>query len=114
MFLARASDLPRPLTFAHAATPKALRIVSFLAPKLLGFYTFLAGRVARNLRYKVEVVVGTSYDELDSADVAFVCGLHYVERTRRGNCPVEPIAAPVIRGARYGGRPVYFFHLIRS
>jgi phosphonate transport system substrate-binding protein len=58
------------------------------------------------------VVVGTSYDELDSADVAVVCGLAYVERARRGDCPVEPLAAPVVRGARYGGRPVYFSDVI--
>jgi phosphonate transport system substrate-binding protein len=97
--------LPGPL-------PVAFRFVSFLAPKLLGFYTFLAGRVARSLRCNVEVVVGTSYDELDAADVAFVCGLAYVERTLRGDCPVEPLAAPVLRGARYGGRPIYFSDVI--
>jgi phosphonate transport system substrate-binding protein len=94
------------------APPLALRFVSFLAPKLLGFYTFLAGRVARTLRCSVDVVVGTSYDELDSADVAVVCGLPYVERTLRGDCPVEPIAAPVLRGARYDGRPIYFSDVI--
>jgi phosphonate transport system substrate-binding protein len=92
--------------------PAALRFVSFLAPKLLGFYTFLAERAARDLRCRVDVVVGTSYDELDSADVAVVCGLAYVERARRGDCPVEPLAAPVVRGARYGGRPVYFSDVI--
>src|SRR5262245_46436358 len=108
----RAPALPGSLSFAHVAPPVALRIVSFLAPKLLGFYTFLAGRVARSLRCGVEVVVGTSYDELDSADIAFVCGLPYVERTLRGDCPVEPIAAPVLRGARYGGRAIYFSDVI--
>src|SRR5262245_32652297 len=108
----RAPALPGSLSFAHVAPPVALRVVSFLAPKLLGFYTFLAGRVARRLRCDVEVVVGTSYDDLDSADVAFVCGLPYVERTRRGDCPVEPIAAPVLHGARYGGRPIYFSDVV--
>jgi ABC-type phosphate/phosphonate transport system substrate-binding protein len=108
----RAPASPRPPAFADAAPPAALRVVSFLAPKLLGFYTFLAGCVARSLRCRVEVVAGTSYDDLDSADIAFVCGLPYVERARRGDCPVEPIAAPVVRGARYGGRPVYFSDVI--
>src|SRR5262249_9221731 len=41
-----------------------------------------------------------------------VCGLPYVERARRGHCPVEPIAAPVVAGARYGGRPIYFSDVI--
>ncbi|HKB02159.1 MAG TPA: PhnD/SsuA/transferrin family substrate-binding protein [Gemmataceae bacterium] len=108
----RASALPGPVSLAHGPPPAALRCVTFLAPKLLGFYTFLAGRVARSLGCRVEVVVATSYDDLDAADVAFVCGLPYVERTRRGDCPVEPIAAPVLRGARYGGRPIYFSDVI--
>src|SRR5690242_19385873 len=104
----RAKTLPGSLSFAHVAPPATLRFVSFLAPKLLGFYTFLAERMSRSLRCNAEMVVGTSYDELDSADVAFVCGLPYVECTRRGDCPVEPIAAPVLGGARYGGRAIYF------
>src|SRR5262245_41355086 len=108
----RAPALPGSLSFAHVAPPVALRVVSFLAPKLLGFYTFLAGRIARRLRCHVEVVVGTSYDDLESADVAFVCGLPYVERTLCGDCPVEPIAAPVLLGARYGGRPIYYSDVI--
>jgi phosphonate transport system substrate-binding protein len=109
---AGASASPGPSPFAHTAPPAALRVVSFLAPKLLGFYTFLAGRVAQSLGCDVEVAVGTCYDELDAADVAFVCGLPYVERTSRGDCPVEPIAAPVVRGDRYGGRPIYFSDVV--
>lgn len=108
----RTSAVPGSPPFVHVTPPVTLRFVSFLAPKLLGFYTFLAEQVARSLRCQVEVVVGTSYDELDSADVAFVCGLAYVERTRRGHCPVEPIAAPVVRGPRYDGRPIYFSDVI--
>ena len=108
----RAAAVPGPLSSAHVAPPVTLRFVSFLAPKLLGFYTFLAERVARSLRCSVEVAVGTSYDDLDAADVAVVCGLPYVERTRRGDCPVEPVAAPVVGGARYGGRPIYFSDVI--
>jgi phosphonate transport system substrate-binding protein len=112
MSVSRTVVLPDSLPFARAARPVALRVVSFLAPKLLGFYTFLGERIARSLRCNVEVVVATSYDDLDSADVAFVCGLPYVERTLRGDCPVEPIAAPVVLGARYGGRPIYFSDVI--
>ena len=108
----RTTAVPGSPPLVHVVPPVTLRFVSFLAPKLLGFYTFLAEQVARNFRCHVDVVVGTSYDELDSADVAFVCGLAYVERTRHGGCPVEPIAAPVVRGARYDGRPIYFSDVI--
>jgi phosphonate transport system substrate-binding protein len=33
--------------------------------------------------------------------------LAYIEIKRDGVSPVEPIAAPVLRGERYGGRPTY-------
>jgi phosphonate transport system substrate-binding protein len=36
--------------------------------------------------------------------------LPYVEQARR--CQVEPIAAPVLHGERYAGRPVYFSDVI--
>ena len=68
----RVSAVPDPPLIAPAGPPATLRFVSFLAPKLLGFYAFLAERVARSLGCRVEVVVGTSYDELDSADVGVV------------------------------------------
>jgi phosphonate transport system substrate-binding protein len=45
-------------------------------------------------------------------DVAFVCGLPYVEMSRRGEAPVEPLAAPVLRGERFGGRAIYFSDVI--
>ena len=108
----RASDQSGTDPSAVGAAPTTLRFVSLLAPKLLGFYTFLAKRLAGAVGCDAEVVAGTAYDELESADVAVVCGLAYVERARAGDCPVEPIAAPVVRGARYGGRPIYYSEVI--
>ena len=68
----RPSAVPGSPPFVQVTPPVTLRFVSFLAPKLLGFYTFLAEQIARSLRRHVEVVVGTSYDELDSADGSLV------------------------------------------
>lgn len=48
----------------------------------------------------------------DRDDVHFVCSLPYVELGRRGTPAVEVIAAPVLSGERYGGRPVYFSDVI--
>jgi phosphonate transport system substrate-binding protein len=110
--LSRTSPGPDFASFAGAAAPVTLRFVSFLAPKLFDFYMFLADRVGRALGCDVEVASSTSYDDLDTADFAVVCGLPYVERTSRGDCPVEPIAAPVVSGSRYGSRPVYFSDVI--
>jgi phosphonate transport system substrate-binding protein len=41
-----------------------------------------------------------------------VCGLPYVWLADRDPAPVEPLAAPVLAGARYGDRPVYYSDVI--
>jgi phosphonate transport system substrate-binding protein len=44
--------------------------------------------------------------------VCFVCSLPYVMFEREGISPAEPVAAPVLQGERYEGRPVYFSDVI--
>src|SRR5262249_24280321 len=44
--------------------------------------------------------------------VSFLYGLPYVRLTRRRPPQVELLAAPLLRGPRYGGRPVYFSDVI--
>ena len=41
-----------------------------------------------------------------------MCSLPYVEFERRVSRRRVPIAAPVLRGERYGGRPIYFSDVI--
>jgi phosphonate transport system substrate-binding protein len=91
---------------------RTLRFATFLAPNMLPVYAFVVRRVAERLGVAAELVVGSGYDGLaEQADLSFVCGLPYVHLARRGE-PIEPIAAPVLRGERYGGRPVYFSDVI--
>jgi phosphonate transport system substrate-binding protein len=93
--------------------PRPLRFVTFLAPNLFSFYHFLANYVGKALGCPTELSVGGCYEELThQADIAFVCSLPYVELRRHGEASVEPLAAPVLRGERYGGRPVYFSDVI--
>jgi phosphonate transport system substrate-binding protein len=93
--------------------PRTLRFVSYLAPNLLPVYGFIARHVGARLGRPTELRAGGHYDELDDPpEVAFVCGLAYVEHVRRADPAVEPVAAPVLRGARYGGRPVYYSDVI--
>jgi phosphonate transport system substrate-binding protein len=94
------------------AAVRPLRFVTFLAPNLRAFYEFLTRHVGARLGRPAELCTGTCYGELADADFAFVCGLPYVELLRRGEPPVEPLAAPVLRGQRYGGQPVYFSDVI--
>jgi phosphonate transport system substrate-binding protein len=74
----------------------------------------VADYVAQTLGYETELVVGGSFDEFEreEADVGFICGLPYVMLTRREPAPIEVLAAPVIEGERYGGRPIYFSDVI--
>jgi phosphonate transport system substrate-binding protein len=92
---------------------RPLRFVTYLAPKLYDFYQHVSSHVGASLGCRTELSVGTSYEALATeADVAFVCGLPYVELVRRGKPAVEPLAAPVLRGERYAGRPIYFSDVI--
>src|SRR5687767_8414733 len=94
-----------------AALSRPLRVVSFLAPRLFWFYEFVADALGRRLGVPIEVMPGTSYAELADCDVAFVCGLAYVEMAESQPL-VEPIAAPILTGARYQNRPIYFSDVI--
>jgi phosphonate transport system substrate-binding protein len=91
-----------------------LRFATFLAPNMLPVYRFLAERISDRLGCPVELVVGTSFDQFErgEADLGVICGLPYVWLADRHPAPVEPLAAPVLRGARYGGRPVYYSDVI--
>jgi phosphonate transport system substrate-binding protein len=92
----------------------ALRFVTFLAPNLYPLYEFIAHHAGCQLGVPTELTVGSSYAELSSeaVDVAFVCGLPYVELSRAGEAPVEPLAAPILRGERFGGQAIYFSDVI--
>jgi phosphonate transport system substrate-binding protein len=96
-----------------ASPRRVLRFVTFLAPSLSSFYQFLTNHLGEKLHCKTELAVGTDYNQLATdCDVAFVCGLPYVESTRWPQPPVEPLAAPVLQGTRYLGRPIYFSDVI--
>jgi phosphonate transport system substrate-binding protein len=91
-----------------------LRFATFLAPNMVPVYRLLAERIGRRLGRPVELVVGRSFDQFEAgaADLGVICGLPYVWLAARRPPPVEPLAAPVLAGARYGGRPVYYSDVI--
>src|SRR5262245_28394177 len=92
----------------------SLRFVTFLAPILFPLYQFITSHAGRRLGLPTELAVGSSYAQLSTqgVDVAFVCGLPYVEMTRSGEAPVEPLAAPILSGKRFGGRAIYFSDVV--
>jgi len=91
-----------------------LRFATFLAPNMLPVYRFLADRIGDRLGRPVELVAGTSFDQFErgEVDLGVICGLPYVWLADRDPPPVEPLAAPVLAGERYGGRPVYYSDVI--
>jgi len=91
-----------------------LRFATFLAPNMLPVYRLLADRIGDRLGRPVELVAGGSFDQFEhgEADLGVICGLPYVWLAARCPAPVEPLAAPVLAGARYGGRPVYYSDVI--
>src|SRR5262245_23046279 len=95
------------LADASGSATSALRFVTFLAPNMRPVYEFIARYVGERLGRTTELVVGDSYADVAEADVAFLCGLPYVRLMEQPQPPVEVLAAPVLRGARYGGRPFY-------
>jgi phosphonate transport system substrate-binding protein len=91
-----------------------MRFGTFLAPNMLPVYRFLADRIGDRLGRRVELVVGTSFGQFERGeiDLGVLCGLPYVWLAGRDPSPVQLLAAPVLAGERYGGRPVYYSDVI--
>lgn len=91
-------------------------IRNFLAPNIMPVYQAVAEAVGDALGILTELVVETSYDNCrnDINDVCFVCSLPYVMFEREGIQPAIPCVAPVLRGARYGNKPIYFSDVVVS
>jgi phosphonate transport system substrate-binding protein len=97
-----------------SAPPRRLRIGTFLAPNIMPVYRAVTEELGRRLGMETELVIETDYESCvrDDNEVCFVCSLPYVEFERGGIAQAIPIAAPVLVGARYGGRPIYFSDVI--
>ena len=91
-----------------------LRFGTFLAPNMLPVYQMIADEVGRGLGMTTELIVETDYEncQKDVNDICFVCSLPYVTFEREGISPAVPIAAPVLEGPRYQGKPIYFSDVI--
>ncbi len=93
---------------------KEVVFATYLAPNMRPVYEFVVRRVGEELGRPARLVTATSFDLIRQAraDFAFVCGLPYVRLRSEDPSSVEAIAAPVVEGERYQGRPVYFSDVI--
>jgi phosphonate transport system substrate-binding protein len=91
-----------------------LRFGTYLAPNVLPVYEAITDEVGRRVGLDTELVVETSYESCreDRNEVCFVCSLPYVTFERQGISPAVPVAAPVLVGERYEGRPIYFSDVV--
>jgi phosphonate transport system substrate-binding protein len=87
-----------------------------LAPGIEPLYAFVAAYLADRLGRQAEFVVAESYERCarDVDDVCFVCSIPYLLFADAGRIDMEVVAAPVLGGDRYGGRPIYFSDVIVS
>jgi phosphonate transport system substrate-binding protein len=93
---------------------QVLRVATHLAPDVEPLYRFLAEYLASRLGRRAEFVVAETYERCaaDVDDVCFVCSIPYLLFADAGRIDMEPIAAPVLQGDRFGGRPVYYSDVI--
>jgi phosphonate transport system substrate-binding protein len=91
-----------------------IRFATFLAPNMLPVYQFIAEYAGQKLGCPTELIVGSSFHEFAAgqAEVGFICGLPYVQLADQASPTVELLAAPVLQGERYEGRPIYFSDVI--
>jgi len=99
----------------YDASVTRLRLLNYLAPAAAPHYQALAQVAAAAAGCEVEPLVPGNLEELEhelaQPALAFLCGLPY-SRLRDRGFPVDPLAAPVPTGERYGGRPLYFSDLV--
>ncbi|HYT11328.1 MAG TPA: PhnD/SsuA/transferrin family substrate-binding protein [Candidatus Nitrosopolaris sp.] len=91
-----------------------LVFATYLAPCLKPLYQLVTEAVGAELGRPTRLVDGRSFDQVRRHDVdfAFLCGLPYVRLRREDPSFVDAIAAPVVSGDRYAGRPIYFSDVI--
>ncbi|HEY2593039.1 MAG TPA: hypothetical protein VGK33_03975, partial [Chloroflexota bacterium] len=103
----------------QADAPDVLLFASLAADNTHAFYRHLAAYLSGVLQYPIRPVEDPSWQVRErqllrgQAHLGVVCGLQYVYSIERGDQPgLELLVAPLMRGPRYGLRPVYFSDVV--
>jgi len=95
-----------------------LKFTSCMAENAEATCRAIVAWLGRRLALRAEFVDGIPWEErealLDAGriHVCWICGLPYAWKADAANAAVEPCAVPVMRGARYADRPVYFSDVV--
>lgn len=92
----------------------SLRFATFLSPVLYETYEQISRYVGETVGLPITFHVGQSLTEFEEGqtDIAFLCGLLYVNMCHWPSNPVELLAAPIVARERYGQRPIYFSDVV--
>ena len=97
--------------------PEKLRLVSYLAPNMFGFYEAVAAYLSRVFNLETQLIQ-SQYDPLedpmllqDKLDIAFICGLPFARHQQVAN-QLQAVVAPVMQASRYQNCAVYFSDII--
>lgn len=95
-----------------------LNLVSYLAPNMFWFYQTVGAYLERFFNIKLNIVE-SQYEPLtdpallqDKLDIAFICGLPFIQYYRNFPEQIQALVAPVMQAQRYQNRPVYFSDII--
>ena len=98
--------------------PNKLRLVSYLAPNMFGFYEAVGAYLSRVFDVKIQLEQ-SQYDPLEDPillnnqlDLAFICGLPFARHHQATSHQLQALVAPVMQATRYQNRPVYFSDII--
>lgn len=91
-----------------------LRVATHLAPGVLPAYALAAQRAGERLGRPSELIVAPDYGRCvaDIDHVCFVCSVPYLLLATTGAIRMDVLAAPLLRGRRYGRRPIYFSDVV--
>ena len=93
---------------------QTIHFATYLAPNIYDTYAYIASYVGEKIGLPATLTVGQSFDQIacGQVDVAFMCGLPYATLAESPACPLELLAAPVLRGERYQHKPIYYSDVI--
>ncbi|HEY9641579.1 MAG TPA: PhnD/SsuA/transferrin family substrate-binding protein [Coleofasciculaceae cyanobacterium] len=97
---------------------KTLKITSCMAENFEPYCGAIAAYLSEQLQLSIEFVKDIPWQmreqQLDQGEiqVGWICGFPYVCKADQVNPTIELLAAPVMRGDRYQGRPVYFSDVV--
>lgn len=93
-----------------------LHFATFLSPNLYITHEYIASTIGEKLGYTTLLTLGDRHSLDGFAEgqihVGFMCGLLYTCMAKASTWPIELVAAPILLGERYQGKPIYFSDII--